>query len=50
MTHMTVIQNETPEPSEPPPRRPWADWLLMSLALASVWYGVCALVQMMIES
>jgi hypothetical protein len=47
---MTVIQNETPEPSNRPPLRPWADWLVITVALASAWCGVCALVQLMIGS
>jgi hypothetical protein len=46
---MSFLQNETPEPKKQRPPSLWADWLVMTLALASVWYGVCALVQLMIE-
>jgi hypothetical protein len=49
MMQMMVIQNQTPEPRKPRPRRPWADWLVITLTLASAWYGVCQLVQLMIE-
>ncbi|HEX4117710.1 MAG TPA: hypothetical protein VHX99_02820 [Rhizomicrobium sp.] len=49
MMQMTVIQNQTPEPRKPQPRYPWADWLVITLTLASAWYGVCQLVQLMIE-
>ena len=47
---MTVIQNETPEPRKPRPHHPWADWLVITIALASVWFGLCELVQLMIQS
>ena len=45
---MRVIQNQSPEPGQARRRRAWAEWLLMMLALASAWYGVCALVQLTI--
>jgi hypothetical protein len=47
---MTVIHEKTPEPRKPRPQRLWTDWLMITLALASIWYGVCALVQLMLES
>ena len=46
---MSVIRNQTPAPGKPQPRHPWEDWLLMSIALASVWYGLCELIQLMME-
>lgn len=48
-TDMSVIQNETPEPRKPRTRHPWRDWVLITVAVASVWYGVCELIQLLIQ-
>jgi hypothetical protein len=46
--HMRVIENQSPEPRQARRRHAWAEWLIMTLALASAWCGVCALVQLAI--
>ena len=43
---MSVIHNETPEPRKSRPHHPWRDWILITVAVASIWYGVCELVQL----
>lgn len=43
---MNVVLNQTPEPQKPP-RHLW-EWLVMFAALASVWFGLCVLVQLLI--
>jgi hypothetical protein len=41
---MTVIENQTPTPRKPRPRRPWRDWLMITLTAGGVWFAMCWLV------
>jgi hypothetical protein len=43
---MTIVPNQTPA-TKPRSRRPWTDWLVITLVLAFVWCGLCWCVQMM---